>query len=130
MKAFFPIFRMFVVASLLLALSAATVCPRLAAFDGAGAAIERSPGGTVCCCGTNDGKCCGMACCVTPAPQQGSTPVSSNRSCERCEPWGLALAAPSKIADPAAAAFRDGVSSDAASAGSPSLIALNIRLNL
>ncbi|MBW3601061.1 MAG: hypothetical protein KY475_27810 [Planctomycetes bacterium] len=125
-------FRLLVTASLLHSLAAAGVYPSVAALNVAEAV---TPGGgsgkTICCCGTNDGRCCGRACCQTPTPEKDKNPVSPNRSHhDEGQPLAFAVGA-TKIPGPTAAALRDHLFANGLSCtGGPSLLALSIRLNI
>lgn len=64
-----PKIRRFVVACLAISLSIVGVLPRLSVASVAGFASAGASGTTSCCCGTSDGRCCGMACCTGTAPR-------------------------------------------------------------
>ena len=88
-------------------------------------------GRSVCCCGTTDGRCCGMACCQTPK-QDENRPASTSRSDDRGQPIGFTLAAAgqpkgSLIGGLNTFTFADAIASDNLSV---SLIGLSIRLNI
>lgn len=99
----------------------------------AGTAGETAAGGCQgpkrCCCGTTDGRCCGMACCRMPASQDKS-PGLPKRPDNREKPVAPTITATGKVPAPEAAWFQSGLFADAPRAGSPSLIALSIRLNV
>jgi len=117
--------RWIITASLLLGLSMASVYPR----DGWAVAFAANQAQKVCCCGTEDGRCCGMACCQMPNSKEGKAPASPNRSEVRCQPLGSIVAAGSTLSGQGAARFRHLPFRDSATTGSPSLIVLHIRLN-
>lgn len=121
--------RLIVTASLLLSVSVTSLYPRLIAAPGGGRVFGSGGGGKVCCCGTKDARCCGMACCQTPDPNQDKTPGFPNRSDDRGQSLSLAAAA-AQIGDPAAIAFHNAVFTQTLFADSHSLIALNVRLNV
>jgi len=123
-------FRYLITASLLLSLSATSLYPRLMAGEALGATVEANHGKRVCCCGTEDGRCCGKACCQLPNPKEDKAPTSPKPSHDRGQPLGLAQVAGVAVVGPNAAAFHDGFVRDAARVGSSSLIALSIRFNI
>lgn len=68
--------RSLVVAGLIFSLGVAVLSPSfMARAVGESAVSADSSPATTCCCGTKDGKCCGMACCGVRAPKQQRTPV-------------------------------------------------------
>ncbi|MDA1016649.1 MAG: hypothetical protein O3A00_19600 [Planctomycetota bacterium] len=68
--------RSLVVAGLIFSLCLAMVSPTfLGAVSGEGTVAVDDSATMTCCCGTKDGKCCGMACCGVDAPKQQRTPV-------------------------------------------------------
>ena len=83
-----------------------------------------------CCCGTTDGKCCGMTCCQISNPQNTNDPVAPSGSNEQGRSWALICETPEWTAD--VKASQSGISSLAHndSAGPPSLISLSIRPNI
>lgn len=123
--------RFLITASLLLCLSTLSVFPRVMVGQALGATVSDSAGASEkhCCCGTEDGRCCGMACCQTsPNPQEKQGPEAPRSSEDRGQPFGLPT-----IADADAALLgRDAASicDHPACLSGSSLIALSIRLNL
>lgn len=123
-------FRWIITASLLLSLSMTSLYPRVMAGGEGTVAASADQGQKVCCCGTEDGRCCGMACCQMPNPKQDNTPASPKPSEDRGQPFGLMLAADAPLDGSNAATFRHDLARNAAVIGSTSLIALSIRLNI
>jgi hypothetical protein len=121
--------RWIITASLLLSLSLASVYPRLTASDDVAVVVAANQDQLVCCCGTEDGRCCGMACCQMPNPKEGKAPASPNQSEVRGQPLGFVLAAEPTLHDLGAARFRHVAFRGSAITSSPSLMALGIRLN-
>lgn len=81
-----------------------------------------------CCCGTVDGRCCGMACCRMPAKQDGA-PGLPKRPDNREQPVAL-VASAGELAVPEVAWFQSGSCAGAPPTGSDTLITLSIRLNV
>jgi len=118
-----------ITASLLLSLSMASVYPRLMASDDRVAVVAPNQDQIVCCCGTEDGRCCGMACCQMPNPKEDQSPASPSQSQVRGQPLGFVSAAESTLHDLGAAWFSHVAFRDSATTSSHSLTALGIRLN-
>jgi len=123
-------FRWIITASLLLSLSMTSLYPRLMTGGERTASATTNQGQKVCCCGTEDGRCCGMACCQMPNPKQENTPTSPKPSEDRGQPLGLVLAADTMLDGSNAATFRHDFAHNDAVIGGTSLIALSIRLNI
>ncbi len=126
-------FRFLITASLLLSLSTLSVLPRVMVGQALGstATVSAGSGEQHCCCGTEDGRCCGLACCQTsPNPHEKQAPSAPQPSEDRGQPLGLVLTANAASVGRNAVAFRDGFVRDAASKGGSSLIALSIRINV
>lgn len=56
--------RWLITASLIVNLGLAGLFPRMMALADSGAHVEVAQKPTKCCCGTEDGRCCGMGCCM------------------------------------------------------------------
>lgn len=123
-------FRCLISLSLLLSFSLTSLYPRLMTGEAVGAIVDANREKRVCCCGTEDGRCCGTACCQVPNPKEDRAPASPKPSADRGQPLGLAQVAGVEVVAPKAAAFHNGFFGDAARIGSSSLIALSIRLNI
>ena len=76
---------------------------------------EAKPSRTACCCGTEDGACCGMACCMRQPSKQVPTDVPLRKSTEKnglqvfaldLATCNVALAIPGGFASPDGADFR------------------------
>lgn len=68
--------RSLIVAGLILSLGVVGGSPALmATASGEAAFAADNASAHTCCCGTKDGRCCGMACCGTQAPKQQRTPA-------------------------------------------------------
>jgi hypothetical protein len=123
--------RCLITASLLLSLSTLSLFPRVIFGQALGSTASAGTGEKHCCCGTKDGRCCGMACCQTsPNPHEKQVPAAPPSSEDRGQPLGLAPVANAAALGPTTAAFRNGFFREAASKGGSSLIALSIRLNV
>ncbi len=123
--------RLVVTASLLLCVPMASVYPRLNAGEVREVTASASnQGQKLCCCGTTDGRCCGMACCQLPNPKNDKAPTEPNRSDERSQPLGFTAAPDAPNVGSVHAAFRGAIASDSGSTDGTSLIALSIRLNV
>lgn len=72
---------------------------------------------------------CGMVCRAMPDPEEERSRALTKPSVDCGQPLGLALAAELKCGCLIAGTFRDHLLSDAASIGSSTLNALNVRLN-
>lgn len=118
-----------ITASLLLSLSATSLYPRLISGTERSKATASNRGQKLCCCGTEDGRCCGMACCQMPNPKHENPPASPKPSEDRGQPLGGMLAADAPPDGLNAATFRHDFTRHAATS-SNSLIALSIRLNI
>jgi hypothetical protein len=84
--------RFLLVALLAMSTSAAVVCtPASANSVGSGKQAE-SPR-TACCCGTEDGRCCGMGCCMRKQSNQVPTnpPLRSNSAKENSQALALVV---------------------------------------
>jgi len=125
--------RFFITASLLLSLSMLSLFPRVIVGQATGATVSASTGAGEkhCCCGTEDGRCCGMACCqVSPNPQEKQAPEVPRSTEDRCQPFGLPTAADGALLARDAASIREHLSHCPACLRGSSLIALSIRLNV
>ncbi len=68
--------RSLIVSGLIFSLSVAVLSPGfMAAVSSDSAVVSDASSAKTCCCGTKDGKCCGMGCCGVDAPKQQRTPV-------------------------------------------------------
>ena len=124
-------FRCLITAGLLLSLSTVSLFPRIMVGEALGSTVSAGTGEKHCCCGTKDGRCCGMGCCqASPNPEENQAPAAPKPSEDRGQPLGPFLVANAAVLGPNTAAFRDGFFRDAASKGGSSLIALSIRLNV
>lgn len=124
-------FRFLITASLLLSLSTLSLFPRGMVGRALGSTVSASAGAKHCCCGTKDGRCCGMACCQTPSnPQERQAPAVPRPSEDSGQPLGLPPAANVAAIGRNTATFRDGRFRNAATKGGSSLIALCIRINV
>jgi hypothetical protein len=78
--------RVFVVALLAMSTSVAAVCTPVSAQSvGSGKEVKASR--TACCCGTEDGRCCGMGCCMRQPSNQVPTspPLRTNSEKEHSQ---------------------------------------------
>lgn len=126
-------FRFLITASLLLCLGTLSVSPRVMVGQALGATVSASTGGGEkrCCCGTEDGRCCGMACCQTiPNPQEKQGPEAPRSLEDRGQPFGLPTIADAALLGRDAASIRERLCNDPACSSGSSLIALSIRLNI
>jgi hypothetical protein len=129
MKTLRATFRLLLTASLMLSLSMANLYPQLMAGNARAAGVVKDQSPRVCCCGTKDGKCCGMACCQRGIPKPDKTPAPPNRSDDHGQPLGLA-GVDATIDGSDAAEFGGVTLNHAASSGNASLVASGIRLNV
>lgn len=120
--------RWIVSSSLLLSLSMVSLYPRLMAADDRAAATATNGDQKVCCCGTEEGRCCGRACCQMPNPKDDKVPASPNPSESRGQMLGFVVA-DLTLSGQSAARFNHASFGDSATSRSPSLVALGIRLN-
>ena len=124
--------RFLIIASLLLSLSTLSVFPRVMVGQALGATVSASTGAGEkhCCCGTEDGRCCGMACCqASPNPQEKQAPEVPRSSEDRGQHFGLPTVADALLGCDAAS-VREHLSQHPAGLSGSSLIALSIRLNI
>lgn len=123
--------RLLLIASLMLSLSMAGVYPQLMARSGRTTVDGACPSSQVCCCGTKDGRCCGMACCQRAIPKPDKAPASPNRTVERGPPLALVAIDEMFGESTTMGAWRYAMlSSHNASQGSISLVASSVRLNV
>jgi hypothetical protein len=125
--------RFLIAASLLLCLSTLSVFPRVMVGQVLGTMAPASTGASdkYCCCGTEDGRCCGMACCQTsPNPLEKQGPEAPRSSEDRGQTFGLPTNAGALLGREAASAAGQHFSQHPASLGGSSLITLSIRLNI
>ncbi|MBD3675402.1 MAG: hypothetical protein HUJ26_17955 [Planctomycetaceae bacterium] len=68
--------RLTIVTSLIISLGIAGLSPAIMRVVNAGVSVtvDKSTGQR-CCCGTKEGKCCGMACCGVDTPKPKRTPA-------------------------------------------------------
>jgi hypothetical protein len=93
--------RVSIVAMLMFSMAASGLCAPLLA-EAAGASLEGArnvagpstlaPVRTTCCCGTPDGRCCGMGCCVAQSPKQLPANPPLRSSTDRHETRLVAIA--------------------------------------
>ena len=83
--------RVFVVALLSMSISVAAVCTPVSAQSLPSGASQAKPSQKACCCGTEDGKCCGMACCMRQPSNQVPTNPPLRTGAEKDSPQVLAL---------------------------------------
>ena len=85
-----PIRRLLVV-GLIISMAASGLYPPLVArvVTAETASGARSDEGTTCCCGTKDGRCCGMACCHAPARERESQTGDTETAKPRPNPLAL-----------------------------------------
>ena len=65
--------RVLVVALLVMSTSVAAVCTPVSAQSVQSGMARAKPSQKTCCCGTEDGKCCGMGCCMRQPSNQVPT---------------------------------------------------------
>lgn len=89
----FSVTRFLVVHSLAAMLSVVGLYPHLMSIDGDRVATTDTSQPTTkrCCCGTADGRCCGMACCCMPAPNENGSPGQTNNLVQHWNSVVLAL---------------------------------------
>lgn len=86
-------------------------------------------GKKTCCCGTKDGRCCGMACCkVAPPQEEQKTPSVPRPGDDRTAPHCLAHVQ-QPVRAPSSTAFLQAAGREVAASGSPSLVALHVQMN-
>ncbi|REJ65696.1 MAG: hypothetical protein DWQ31_17310 [Planctomycetota bacterium] len=87
--------RWLVTASLIVSLGLAGLFPQMMVLTERGMRLSVSPSPTKCCCGTEDGRCCGMGCCLarqSPAKEQCPCPNPKNSRDGQNNPLAVALA--------------------------------------
>ena len=122
--------RLLITASLLLSLGTVSLYPRLMAGEAPVSLLRGERTEKVCCCGTQDGRCCGGACCQMPNPKEDKAPASPNRLDDRGQPLDLAWSEDANTGGPRTALFHGGFAADPVMPVGSSLIALSIRLNI
>ena len=95
MRFIFRTTRWLVTASLMVSLGLTGLFPQMSVWADGGMAIS-APKKSNCCCGTETGSCCGMACCAVRAPSPTNEPMpipakDDNRNGRSC-PLAIALA--------------------------------------
>lgn len=83
------------VASLIVSLSLMGLFPRVIVHADGGPVVAAALPATKCCCGTEDGRCCGMGCCAArqaPAKEQPPVPNQRDDRDGRTNPFALAFA--------------------------------------
>lgn len=83
-----------IAASLIVSLSLTELAPQMMVRADDGPVVAPTSPATKCCCGTADGRCCGMGCCVVrQAPSHQQPPVPNQRDDRdgRTNPFGLAF---------------------------------------
>ncbi len=84
MKSSSKLTQLFLVSCLLVSLSTVSLQVRLPAVAAAKAQAESDgQSAKLCCCGTADGRCCGMGCCAARAPTRQQSPVSNDTRDDR-----------------------------------------------
>ncbi|VAX36081.1 hypothetical protein MNBD_PLANCTO02-594 [hydrothermal vent metagenome] len=72
--------RWLVTANVIVSLGLTGLFPQMVTLAGQDVRVELEEKPTTCCCGTEDGRCCGMGCCVarrSPAKEQCPCPSKS-----------------------------------------------------
>ena len=121
--------RTLIVTGLVLSLSLVGVSPILLAWQGEGAGASNVRGNGVCCCGTKDGRCCGMGCCKTSPPTEEHKAPAVPRSLDERSPAAVPVATFAMHSLANGATFHNAVSSGVPISGSPTLQMLQVRLN-
>ena len=83
--------RVLLVALLAVSTSAAAVCSPVSAQALTSAKSPTKPARTKCCCGTEDGRCCGMACCMRRPSEQVPVNPPMRPGVEKAGPQAMAL---------------------------------------
>lgn len=122
--------RWIITGSLLLSLSMMSLYPRLMSSGGRKVVAATKQAPKACCCGTENGRCCGTACCQVPNQKHENTPASPKPSEDRAQPLGLVPTPDALLDSSSTAALRRDMGRNAAIAISSSLIAMSIRLNI
>jgi hypothetical protein len=130
MNALPTILRDFLVASLLVSLSAAGLPPCVLAAESC-AATTAHHAAKPCCCKSKCGVQCRMACCQAPAPTQDRAPASAKVSDDTSVTWGVASFPSARSCAATSADFHFGNSRSGDWLSAPdSLLRLSIRLNV
>lgn len=95
MRSVYHTTRRLVTASLIFSLSLAGFFPQMMVLAEGGTRVSVSQSPVKCCCGTEDGRCCGMGCCLArqaPAKEQCPCPNPKNSRDGHNNPLAVALA--------------------------------------
>jgi len=95
MRTIYRTTRWLVTASLIFSLGLAGLFPQMMVLAESGARVSVPQSPTKCCCGTKDGRCCGMGCCLArqaPAKEQCPCPNPKNPRDGQNNPLAVALA--------------------------------------
>ncbi len=89
----FHITRWLVAASLIANLGLLGLFPQMTAWVEGGSRAVIAEQRTKCCCGTDDGRCCGLGCCVSrPAPAKAPCPCPQQKDTRDGQNGPLVLA--------------------------------------
>ncbi len=132
MKSSSRLTRYLVIPCLAVSLSTVSLYPMLPALSGTMVGVQHG-GSTMraCCCGTEEGRCCGMACCALAPPTKQSAPSSNDTRDDRNgHPFPLALKSAGTSAEHAGIGRTATVSLLGNSSGPVSLQARHVRLDV
>lgn len=121
--------RAFVVTGLICSLVATGIAPVWLSPSSAERGIGNLACKRTCCCGTVDGRCCGMACCkVAPPEKEQETPSVPHPRDDRA--GSLYVTQSEQLPRvPSCAALLQAARAEVPASGSPSLVALRVQLN-